>query len=205
MLKPIDQSLKISDIQLVKKKGGKSDFVESFTRPLKVGVLVVSTSTFQGRRQDKSGKIIQEFLKDYPVKIVAHQIVPDNQTRIKNILREWTDKKGLDLIFTTGGTGLSPNDVTPEATRTIIEREVPGIAETIRHHGQERTPYAMLSREVVGVRGKSLIINLPGSSQGARESLESLFPGVLHAFPMLWGRGHKNSTTPTENNHNTKI
>ncbi|RMF58915.1 MAG: bifunctional molybdenum cofactor biosynthesis protein MoaC/MoaB, partial [Calditrichaeota bacterium] len=94
------------------------------------------------------------------------------------------------LIFTTGGTGLGPRDVTPQATRAIIDYEVPGIAEAIRKHGKDRTPYAMLSREVCGVRNRSLIVNLPGSSRGARESLEALFPGLLHAFPILLGGGH---------------
>ncbi|NOX38657.1 MAG: bifunctional molybdenum cofactor biosynthesis protein MoaC/MoaB [Calditrichaeota bacterium] len=197
MLKPLDDQLKIGDIRLVKKRGGKSDFTDAFAEPLKTGVLVISTSTFEGSREDKSGRVIQEFLKQQPVKMCEYRVVPDDVDQIVATLTEWVDQKGLDLIFTTGGTGLGPYDLTPEATRQVIEKEVPGIAEAIRRHGKDRTPYAMLSREVVGVRKKSLIVNLPGSSKGARESLEALFPGLLHAFPMLWGGGHESPGAAT--------
>ena len=190
MLKPLDDALKIGTIQLVKKRGGKSDFTDAFPEPIKAGVLVISTSTYEGSREDKSGRVIQEFLKNQPVEVVEYKVVPDDRAQIEQTLQEWADERGLDLIFTTGGTGLGPYDLTPEATRAVIEREVPGIAEAIRRHGKDRTPFAMLSREVVGVRGKTLIVNLPGSSRGAKESLEALFPGLLHAFPMLWGGGH---------------
>ncbi len=190
MLKPLDDGLKIGTIQLVKKRGGKSDFTDAFPEPIKAGVLVISTSTYEGSREDKSGRVIQEFLKNQPVEVVEYKVVPDDRAQIEQTLQEWADARGLDLIFTTGGTGLGPYDLTPEATRAVIEREVPGIAEAIRRHGKDRTPFAMLSREVVGVRGKTLIVNLPGSSRGAKESLEALFPGLLHAFPMLWGGGH---------------
>ncbi len=190
MLKPLDDALKIGTIQLVKKRGGKSDFTDAFPEPIKAGVLVISTSTYEGSREDKSGRVIQEFLKNQPVEVVEYKVVPDDRAQIEQTLQEWADDRGLDLIFTTGGTGLGPYDLTPEATRAVIEREVPGIAEAIRRHGKDRTPFAMLSREVVGVRGKTLIVNLPGSSRGAKESLEALFPGLLHAFPMLWGGGH---------------
>ena len=190
MLKPLDDELKIGSVQLVKKRGGKSDFSDVFPEPLTAGILVISTSTFEGNREDKSGKIIQKFLERQPVVVKEYTIVPDDKGKIINILTQWVDEKKLDLIFTTGGTGLGPYDITPEATREVIEREVPGIAEAIRRHGKDRTPFAMLSREVVGVRGQTLIVNLPGSSRGAQESLEALFPGLLHAFPMLWGGGH---------------
>ncbi len=190
MLKPLDDDLKIGTIQLVKKRGGKSDFSDVFPEPLKAGILVVSTSTYEGSREDKSGKIIREFLEHQPVVVQEYAVVPDDKAQIVETLTRWVDEKGLDLIFTTGGTGLGPYDLTPEATREVIEREVPGIAEAIRRHGKDRTPFAMLSREVVGVRGQALIVNLPGSSRGAKESLEALFPGLLHAFPMLWGGGH---------------
>ena len=190
MLKPLDENLKMGNIRLVKKRGGKSDFTDEFPQPLKAGVLVVSTSTFQGTREDKSGKVIQEFLQQQPVQVREYKVVPDEMETIVATLKDWVDRRGLDLIFTTGGTGLGPFDLTPEATLQVIEKEVPGIAEAIRRHGKDRTPYAMLSREVVGVRRQSLIVNLPGSSKGARESLEALFPGLLHAFPMLWGGGH---------------
>lgn len=191
MLKPLDDSLRMGEIQLIRKKGGKSDFRETFDRPLRASVLVISDSTFAGTREDKSGKIIREFLQDQPVKVEIYDVLPDDETRLKNRLLKLTDQEKMDLIFTTGGTGLGPKDVTPEATRQVIDKEVPGIAEAIRRHGKDRTPYAMLSREVVGVRRHTLIVNLPGSSRGAKESLEAIFPGLLHAFPMLWGGGHK--------------
>ncbi len=190
MLKPLDDSLKITDIQVVEKKGGKSDYTDSFLGPLKAGVLVISDSTFAGTRKDKSGKIISEILKNHSIKVEVYDILPDIQDRISKRLIELVDQNKLDLIFTTGGTGFGPKDITPEATRTVIEREAPGIAEAIRRHGKDRTPYAMLSREVCGVRNKSIIINLPGSSAGAKESMEALFPGLLHIFPMMRGKGH---------------
>ena len=190
MLKPLDQTLRIGEIELVKKKGGKSDYVDVFSRPLRAAVLVLSDSTFAGTRKDKSGKIIREFLQQQPVDVQVYEVLPDDQQRISQRLMELVDREEMDLIFTTGGTGLGPKDVTPEATLAVIERQVPGIEEAIRRHGKERTPYAMLSREVCGVRKQTLIVNLPGSSRGAQESLEALFPGLLHAFPMLWGGGH---------------
>ncbi len=190
MLKPLDTDLSLGDIKLVKKKGGKSDFRDGFAEPLRTAILVISDSTYAGEREDKSGRIIREFLTDQPVEVVTYEILPDEADKISARLKQLTDEEGVVLIFTTGGTGLGPRDVTPQATRAVIDYEVPGIAEAIRRHGKDRTPYAMLSREVCGVRNRSLIINLPGSSRGARESLEALFPGVLHAFPILLGGGH---------------
>lgn len=192
MLKPLDAELSFGNIRVVKKKGGKSDFADTFTKPIKTAVLVISDSTFAGKRKDKSGKIIQTFLKELPVEISFYEILPDDEEYITVRLKQLVDDEGVKLIFTTGGTGLGPKDLTFEATQKVIDRVVPGIAEAMRRHGKDRTPYAMLSRELVGVRGKSLIINLPGSSKGAKESLEAVFPGVLHAFPMMAAGGHGN-------------
>ncbi|GAB4328386.1 MAG: bifunctional molybdenum cofactor biosynthesis protein MoaC/MoaB [Calditrichia bacterium] len=197
MLKPLDVEMKIGDIELVRKKGGKSDYTDQFDKPLKAAVLVISDSTYEGKRQDKSGKIIMEFLENQPVTVETYEIIPDDVVRIAFRLKELVDKEGMDLILTTGGTGLGPKDVTPEATRQVIEKEIPGIAEAIRRHGKERTPFAMLSREVAGLRKQSLIITLPGSSRGAKESLEALFPGLLHIFPMIWGGGHEKHNKKT--------
>jgi len=191
MLKPLDDNLSLGEIRVVKKKGGKSDFVDRFSTPLKAAVLVISDSTFAGKREDKSGRIIKQFLEQQAVEVAVYDILPDEQERITARLLELADQESMDLIFTTGGTGLGPKDVTPEAAAPILDKEIPGISEAIRKHGKERTPYAMLSREVAGVRGKCLIITLPGSSNGARESMEALFPGLLHAFPMMRGKGHK--------------
>lgn len=190
MLKPLDDSLSFGGIRVVKKKGGKSDFRDQPDPSLTVAVLVISDSTFSGKRQDKSGRVIKAFLEQKGIAVTVYEVLPDDRALISKRLEELVDKEGMRLVFTTGGTGLGPKDLTPEATRAVIDKEVPGIAEAIRKHGKERTPYAMLSRELVGVRGKSLIVTLPGSSKGAEESMEALFPGLLHAFPMMDGGGH---------------
>ncbi len=191
MLKPIDQTLEIRTIKLTQKKGGISDFKEEFQKNLKVAVLVISTSSFEGRREDKSGRIILERLKPESVRVVKYQILPDNQEKIKSRLLNLVDEEKVDLIVTTGGTGLGPSDVTVDATLEIIEKEVPGISEAARAFGQKKTPYAMFSRGVAGIRKKSLIINLPGSSNGIKESLDCLLPALWHAFKMIWGGGHQ--------------
>lgn len=191
MLKPIDDTLEIQAIRLTQKTGGITNFKEKFQKPLRAAVVVISTSTFEGKRKDKSGKIILERLRPEPVRVVKYQILPDDQERIKSKLLDLVDKEKVDLILTTGGTGLGPSDVTVDATLEIIEKEIPGISETTRAFGQKRTPYAMLSRGIAGMRKKSLIINLPGSSNGVKESLDCLLPAVWHAFKMMWGGGHK--------------
>ena len=191
MLKPIDQSLEIKSIKLQEKKGGKSDFADSFEKPLKAAVVVTSDGTYARTRQDKSGKLIVEMLKPYPVEAAFYEILPDEKSAIEKMLVRLCDEEHCDLIFTTGGTGLGPRDVTVEATKGVIEKPVPGIMETARGFGQNRNPYAMLSRGLAGIRGKTLVVNLPGSSNGVRESLQALLPGLLHAFKMMAGGGHK--------------
>ena len=191
MPKPLDQNLSFGEVRVVTKKGGKSDFSDHFPSPIKTAVLVMSDSTHAGKRQDKSGKLIMEFLSKQPVAVDCFEILPDDFDTIAARLKRLADEEGFQLVFTTGGTGLGPRDVTPEATLTVLDRIVPGINEAIRRHGKERTPYAMLSRGKAGLRGECLIINLPGSSKGAIESLQALFPGLLHIFPMMQGKGHE--------------
>jgi len=193
MLKPLDKELVIEKIVLLEKKGGKSDFQDQFPKPLKGGVLVISDSTFKGERKDKSGEIIRNRLKEYPIVLEEFKILPDDKETISKEVIRLSDKQKLDIIITTGGTGIGPKDVTPEATKEVLDRIVPGITEAMRSFGQRRTPYAMLSRNVAGVRGKTLIINLPGSSRGVEESMNSLFPGVLHSMKMIRGGGHNSS------------
>ena len=193
MLKPLDKELVIEKIVLLEKKGGKSDFQDRFPKPLKTGVLVISDSTFKGERKDKSGEIIRNRLKEYPIVIEEFKILPDDKETISKEVIRLSDKQKLDIIITTGGTGIGPKDVTPEATEEVLDRIVPGITEVMRSFGQRRTPYAMLSRNVAGVRGKTLIINLPGSSRGVEESMNSLFPGILHSMKMIRGGGHNSS------------
>jgi len=190
MLKPLDQNLSFGEIRVVKKKGGKSDFSDRFPTPVKTAILVMSDSTHAGKREDKSGKVIAAFLTNQPVAVDCYEILPDDREAIIARLKKLADEEGFQLVFTTGGTGLGPRDVTPEATIAVLDRTVPGIALAIRQHGKERTPYAMLSRGEAGLRGECLIINLPGSSKGALESMQALFPGLLHIFPMMQGKGH---------------
>lgn len=189
LLKPIDEHLEIGPTKLLKKTGGHGDFGDKFTPRLKAAILVASDSTAAGKRKDKSGTLIRDRISQEDVEVVAYDVLPDDAVQIEAWLKTKSGE-GIDLILTTGGSGLGPRDCTVEATRKVIEREVPGISEAMRVHGQERTPYAMLSRGLAGVRGKTLIVNLPGSSRGAEESLDAILPGLLHAFKMMRGGGH---------------
>ena len=190
MVKPLDESLSIEGIRLVEKKGGRSDWRDTFSEPIRCAVLVISDSTHAGEREDRSGLVIRESLEHQPVDVTVYEILPDDRTIIAQKLEMLADSGEIDLILTTGGTGLGPRDVTPEATKEVIDREVPGITEMVRAYGSQRTPHAMLSRSLCGQRGETLIINLPGSSRGASEGMDALLPGLLHAFPMIRGEGH---------------
>lgn len=189
MLKGIDKEVTIGETRLVEKRGGKSDFQERTAKPYTVAVLVSSDSVASGRKADKSGKLIVEAMQKFPVEISHYEIVPDEPEVIRRKILSWCEQ-GIHLILTIGGTGLGPRDVTVETLKGIIDREIPGVAEAMRAYGQRRTPYAMLSRGVAGLRGDTLIIALPGSSRGAGESLAAIFPNVLHLFPMIRGGGH---------------
>jgi len=190
MAKQVDEKMEIVGVMLVKKKGGKSDFKAKLDRPLKAAVLVLSDSVSSGAKEDASGKVIAERLKTKGVEVVEYKILPDDVETIQKTLIRFADEMKLDLVFTTGGTGLGPRDTTPEAMAKVIEREIPGIVEASRVHGQERLPMAMLSRARAGLRGRTIIINLPGSKRGVEESLDAIFPGLFHAFFMVWGGGH---------------
>jgi molybdenum cofactor synthesis domain-containing protein len=186
MLKMLDEDMEILSVRLDKKKGGKSDFREAFERPIRAAVLVMSDSISAGTKSDLSGKMIVERLKAEGVDVCDYSIVADDVDVIVSALVGYADEQKLDLVVTTGGTGLSPRDCTPEAMAKIIERSIPGIAEAARAYGQERTPYAMLSRAQAGIRGGTIFLNLPGSPGGVSDSLNALFPAVLHSFNMLW-------------------
>lgn len=190
MAKQVDESMEILGVRLVRKKGGKSDFKESFEKPLRAAVLVLSDSIAAGKNEDISGKLIEERLKLLEVEVVEYRILPDDLEEIKKNLIHYADESKLDLVLTTGGTGIGPRDVTPEATQQVIEREVEGVVEALRQYGQERTPFSMLSRGKAGVRGKTMIVNLPGSQKGVSDALDILFPSLLHAFKMIGGGGH---------------
>lgn len=196
MLKSLDRTIVIEKIFLLEKKGGKADFEDRFKKPVRIAVLVISDSTFAGKRKDTSGKIIIEKLKTYPVVVSEYKILPDERELIAAEIQRLADKEKLDIILTTGGTGLGPRDTTPEATLDVVEKTVPGIVEVMREFGHRRTPFAMLSRGLAGVRGNTLIVNLPGSSKGAGESMDSLFPGLLHGLKMIRGEGHTSPPHP---------
>jgi len=153
---------------------------------ISVGVLTISDSASRGERRDVSGATIRTLIAQLPKAVVSvGAIVPDEREQIATVLREWCDDKKLKLILTTGGTGLAPRDVTPEATLSVIEREAPGIAEAMRSISLQYTPMAMLSRGVAGVRGRTLIINLPGSPKAVKECLEYVLPVLSHAINLL--------------------
>jgi cyclic pyranopterin monophosphate synthase len=190
MLKPVDDTLSIGSVRLLSKSGGIKDFHEHGNKKIKAAVLVISDSVASGKRIDKSGKAIVDKLLKGGVEVIEYKILPDDIHLIEHHLKEFCDDSRADLILTSGGTGLGPRDVTPEATHKVLEKEVVGISETTRAYGQRRLPLSMLSRGLSGVRGKTLIINLPGSVRAVSESMDSLFPGILHAFRMLEGHGH---------------
>lgn len=190
MLKPITSEMEITDIKVIEKRGGKSSFSETIPKRFKAAVIVTSDGTFAGKRQDTSGQMIKDRLNQFGIQNIEYVILPDDKEQIAILLRDFSTK-AFDLVMTTGGTGLGPRDVTVEATRAVIDCEVPGIMEAARSFGQRRTPYAMLSRGLAGLKGKMLVINLPGSSQGVRESLDAIFPAILHSYKMMVGRGHE--------------
>jgi len=190
MTKMVDDHVTIEKVHLLKKKGGKSDFKEAFARELRAAVLVLSDSVSKGVKEDTSGLAIMDRLQREEIQVVDYKIIPDERELIAEVLRYYADVLKVDLILTTGGTGFSPRDCTPEAMMEILDKEIPGIPEMMRAYGQERTPYAMLSRAKAGQRGNTLIVNLPGSRRGVEESLDALFPSLLHAFKMVWGGKH---------------
>lgn len=189
MLKPIDKGIEIQNVKLVKKKGGKSDFKDKFRKDLKAAVIVCSDTISSGQKEDKAGKAIIEKLKSAHVEIADYLIIPDEFDRIQEVTLNHVSQ-GTDLIIFTGGTGLSKRDVTPDALAPLLDREIPGIAEAIRSYGQERTPYSMLSRSIVGTKEQSVIMALPGSTKGASESMDAVFPALLHLFQIFKGARH---------------
>jgi molybdopterin adenylyltransferase len=152
-----------------------------------VGILTISDKGSRGEREDCSGPEIRQIIASLPARVEAYEVVPDEEEVIADKLREYADGKRLNLILTTGGTGLSPRDVTPEATRRVLDKEVPGIPEAMRAEGVKINPFAMLSRAAAGIRGCSLIVNLPGSPRAVRENLAVILPVLKHALEKAQG------------------
>ncbi|MCT6868795.1 MAG: bifunctional molybdenum cofactor biosynthesis protein MoaC/MoaB [Apibacter sp.] len=189
MLKPIDKNIVIQHIKLLEKKGGKSDKKDTFDLPLSASILVCSDSISKGDKKDRAGKIIMEKLQNIGVKVEDYEIIPDEKNDIQAKVKEYI-AKGINMILITGGTGLSKRDVTPEAIQPMLEREIPGVSEAIRSYGQNRTPLAMLSRSIAGLIGNTLVITMPGSTKGAEESMDAVFPSILHIFKIIEGAQH---------------
>lgn len=190
MLKPLDKGIEISTIKLSEKKGGKTDYSGIPTGQVKTAIIVCSDTVAAGRSVDQSGKEIA-------VKIAAYNLVPDQIIVIPDDLATIQETvktlatNGYRLAIFSGGTGLSPRDITPEAITPLLDREIPGIMETARKYGQDRMPYAMLSRGIAGFVGEMLVLTLPGSPRGASETIDALFPQLLHVFRVVTGERHQ--------------
>ncbi len=155
--------------------------------PIRAGVVTVSDKGYAGEREDVSGPLLADLLRQMGAEVVSREIVPDERVEIERVLLRLADEVRVDLVVTTGGTGPTPRDVTPEATLVVIEREMPGLAELLRFEGYRKTPLAVISRGVAGIRGGTLIVNLPGSPKAVREGMETLAPILPHAIKMLRG------------------
>ena len=181
MLKPIDKEIEISAIKLLSKKGGKSQFKNEFDHDIKAAVIVSSDSVATGKKEDKAGKAIIKKMEDLKIELLENCVLPDEPEQLKSKVEELC-LKNINLIIITGGTGLSSRDKTPEAIKPLIDREIPGVMEAARSYGQQRTPYAMLSRSFAGMKGDTLILGVPGSTKGAIETIDALFPHIMHIF-----------------------
>jgi molybdenum cofactor biosynthesis protein MoaC len=191
MLKPIDKHIEIEAIKLITKKGGKSQYTDYPRQDLQCAVVVCSDSVSAGTKQDFSGKAIVKKLQQNGLNTSSYTIIPDDFNTIQNKARELSTG-GFNIVIFTGGTGLYRRDVTPEAIEPLINRNIPGIMEAARNYGQERTPYAMLSRGVSGFINDTLVLTLPGSTRGAEETMDALFPYIIHIFHVAEGLRHTN-------------
>ena len=190
MLKMLDETMAIGEVRLLEKRGGKSDAYGAAPPGLRAAVVVLSDSVAAGRADDTAGRLITERLRALGIEAPEPVVLPDDRQAIADRFRRLADGGGVDLVVSTGGTGLGPRDVTPEALLEVLERRVPGVEEAVRSYGQQRTPLAMLSRSVAGTRGRTLFVALPGSEAAARDGMDALFPAVLHALAAMRGTRH---------------
>lgn len=185
MLKPhAGTDLSIEDIKLLRKKGGKSHYKRQFPAGSTCALLVVSGEVASGTKPDKAGEYVHEALQNSGLEIRRHLAIADDMEQVQSQVRTWAEE-GIDLILTLGGTGISPDDCTVEAVAPILTREMPGIMEAARHYGQQRTPYALMSRGIAGLLDHSLVVTCPGSRKGAEETLDALLPGLVHALEVV--------------------
>jgi cyclic pyranopterin monophosphate synthase len=190
MLKPIDKGVYISTIKLLSKKGGKTDFAKQIKQGLKVAVVVCSDSIAKGLAEDTAGKLVSAKMQNLGLELIEKTIIADDFSTIQELALAYANSKTCDLLLFVGGTGLSPRDVTPDAVRPLLTREIPGVMETARNYGQQRMPYAMLSRGVAGYIEETLVVTLPGSPKGSLETVDALFPQLLHVFKVADGMRH---------------
>jgi cyclic pyranopterin monophosphate synthase len=189
MLKPIDKNIEISTIRLLQKKGGKSDFNDKPSFALKCAVVVCSDSVAAGTKHDFAGKAVVQKFQQHGLNASSYIIIPDEFETIQSKAKQLSDEN-YNLVIFTGGTGLYRRDVTPEAIEPLFTRNIPGIMEAARSYGQERMPYAMLSRGVSGFIKTTLVLTLPGSTRGAEETMDALFPYIIHIFRVAEGLRH---------------
>lgn len=183
MLKPIDSNVEIERIRLLEKSGGKSSFKTTILSPLKASVVVCSESITSGKKADTAGKAITKAFNTHGIEVINYEIIPEDIDTIRS--KAMTYIESCQFVIFCGGTGLTSKDVTPDALIPILERRIPGAEETIRRFGQDRTPHAMLSRSVVGMINNSMVMALPGSTNGAIESIQAIFPHIMHVFKTI--------------------
>lgn len=189
MLKPIDRHIEIQAIKLLHKEGGKSDYALKPGPSLQAAVIVCSDSIHQKKAEDKAGLAVIERLKLLQIETRHYQVIPDEAEEIREQVNA-NKNKDIQLLLFIGGTGVSPRDITPETIKPLLEKELAGVMEQARRYGQDRMPYAMLSRSVAGFIGDTLVLTLPGSTKGAMEYIDALFPQVLHVFDIVQGGKH---------------
>jgi molybdenum cofactor biosynthesis protein MoaC len=199
MTKMLDDVMQIETVRLESKTGGKSDHrhKNDGKTKLRAAVFVMSDSVSKGKAEDVSGRLIQKRLEAEEMEVAQYAVLPDDEAEIIPAIRKCVDELAVDLIVTTGGTGIGPRDRTPEAISRLLDKELPGVTEQIRAYGKTRNPNSMLSRSVAGVRNKTLILSLPGSAGGAQDSLDAIFPAIKHAFKMIAGEGHDSKNKET--------